>query len=106
MITDITSTDHFKQIISQDSVCVVDYHADWSGPARAILPTFAKLSEVYSKLNFYKVDVDEHAQLTQMAGARVYPTIIVYRGGTKLDTISGADPGGLTTLVKSAVRCA
>ena len=53
-----------------------------------------------------------------MAGARVYPTIIVYRGGTKvsvvtrfptnlpelnpvslfsqLDTISGANPEGLT----------
>jgi hypothetical protein len=39
-----------------------------------------------------------------MAGARVYPTIIVYRGGTKLDTISGANPDDLTTLVKGAVR--
>lgn len=58
-----------------------------------MLPTYTQLSETYGKLNFYKVDVDEHAQLTQEAGARVYPTFIVYRGGTQVRLIP--EPGNL-----------
>ncbi|CAG7853912.1 Thioredoxin {ECO:0000256/PIRNR:PIRNR000077} [Serendipita indica DSM 11827] len=104
MITEITSADQFRQVITQDAISIVDYHAPWCGPSKAILPMFAQLSELYNRINFYKVDVDEHAQLTQEAGARVYPTFIIYRGGAKVQTISGANPEGLTTLIKSAVR--
>lgn len=104
MITDIASVDHFEQIIRQDNVCVVDYHAHWCGPSKAMLPTYTQLSETYGKLKFYKVDVDEHAQLSQRAGARVYPTFIVYRGGTQVQTISGANPEGLRTLIQNALR--
>lgn len=64
------------------NVVVADSHTI---SQQTILQTLAQLSEVYGKLNFYKVDVDEHAQLTQMAGARIYPTIIVYRGGNKVN---------------------
>jgi len=124
MITDITSTDHFRQIVSllvpppalSDAqivgfldlprhrvrcrlscrlvgTCPGECHSNPNAfiarvqpdpVPQAILPTLTKLSEDYRKLNFYKVDVDEHAQLTQMAGARIYPTIIVYRRGTKV----------------------
>jgi thiol-disulfide isomerase/thioredoxin len=52
--------------------------------SQAMLPTYKQLSETYGKLNFYKVDVDEHAQLSQEAGARVYPTFVVYSGGTQV----------------------
>ncbi|KIM31704.1 hypothetical protein M408DRAFT_236993 [Serendipita vermifera MAFF 305830] len=103
MITEITSTEHFKQIINQDAVCVVDYHAEWAGPAKQLLATLDQLSKVYRKVNFYTVDVDEHAQLTQMAGARIFPTVIIYRSGAKLNAMSGASPEGLSTLIQTAV---
>ncbi|PVF93810.1 thioredoxin-like protein [Serendipita vermifera] len=103
MITDITSSEQFKQITSQDAVSIVDFHAHWCGPCKVMLPTFIQLSEIYGKLKFYKLDVDEHAQLTQEAGARVYPTFIVYRKGAKVQAISGANPDGLAKLIKGVV---
>lgn len=49
-----------------------------------MLPKLTALAQIHQKINFYKLDVDEHAQLTQEAGARIYPTFIVYRRGTKV----------------------
>lgn len=104
MITDIASVDHFKQIIRQDNVSVVDYHASWSAPSEAMLPKLTALAQIHQKINFYKLDVDEHAQLTQEAGARIYPTFIVYRRGTKVETVTGANPSRLETAIQDALR--
>lgn len=53
-----------------------------------MLKRFAELSEKYRKANFYKVDVDEHSQISELAGARIYPTIIVYRRGAQVSSSS------------------
>ncbi|KAG8810427.1 Cytoplasmic thioredoxin isoenzyme 2, partial [Serendipita sp. 401] len=94
MITEINSVEQFRQAITQE-VSIIEYHASWSGPCKAISPTFTQLSDTYSKLKFYRLDVDECAQLTQDAGARMYPTFIVYSRGQKVHTISGASPDTL-----------
>ncbi|KAG8839966.1 Cytoplasmic thioredoxin isoenzyme 2 [Serendipita sp. 405] len=83
MITEINSVEQFRQAITQE-VSIIEYHASWSGPCKAISPTFTQLSDTYSKLKFYRLDVDECAQLTQDAGARMYPTFIVYSRGQKV----------------------
>lgn len=104
MVTEIASIDHFNRIIRQDNVSVIDYHAPWSGTSKAMLPTFTALAKAHQKINFYKLDIDEHAQLTQEAGSQIYPTFVAYRNGAKIETVCGANPAALETLVQKALR--
>lgn len=49
----------FKELISQDKLVIVDFHATWCGPCKLIAPKLAKFTETYADAVFAKVDVDE-----------------------------------------------
>jgi thioredoxin 1 len=49
----------FTELINQEGVVVVDFHASWCGPCKVIAPKLKKLAEVTPDVVFSKVDVDE-----------------------------------------------
>lgn len=51
----------FKELIAQDKLVIVDFHATWCGPCKLIAPKLAKFTETYGDAVFAKVDVDEVA---------------------------------------------
>jgi thioredoxin 1 len=53
--------EEFKQLIAQDKLVIVDFHATWCGPCKLIAPKLEKLTEVYTDAIFAKVDVDDVA---------------------------------------------
>jgi thioredoxin 1 len=56
----------FNQLINQDKLVVVDFHATWCGPCKLIAPKLAKFTEVYDNVVFAKVDVDDVAVSIQL----------------------------------------
>ncbi|TVY85013.1 Thioredoxin [Lachnellula suecica] len=84
-------------------------YADWCGPCKTISPTFESLSTKYSKPNritFTKVNVDNQQEIAQKYEVRAMPTFLIFRNGSVINTIKGADPRGLTTAIENAVKLA
>ena len=97
----ISSYDQFKEVIKGDKPVVIDFWATWCGPCKMIGPIFEKISETPAgeKLSFYKVDVDEQAQIASDVGIRAMPTFVFYRNGEKVETVIGADPSKLQAAI-------
>lgn len=95
----VTSVEHFNQLISQGPA-VVDFTASWCGPCQMIKPEFERLSQVYTSVQFLKVDVDELNDVASNAGVRAMPTFKIYVDGNNVDELVGASKEKLEELIK------
>jgi len=60
-----------------DLPCVIDFYADWCGPCKMVAPIIDELSKEYEgKVNFYKIDTEQEAELSSMFGIKSIPTIL------------------------------
>ncbi|RDL36148.1 Thioredoxin-like protein [Venustampulla echinocandica] len=105
----IGSSAEFSKILSTSNIVITDFYADWCGPCKTISPTFESLATKYSKpgrITFTKVNVDSQQAIAQQYGVRAMPTFLIFRSGSVINTIKGADPRGLTTAIENAVKLA
>jgi len=82
------SEDNFKQMTSKGKA-VVDFYADWCGPCQTMKPIFEKVSSELKGINFFKVNVDECAETSQLYGVRSIPTILFMKDGKEVERILG-----------------
>ncbi|BGP14351.1 hypothetical protein JCM10213_004478 [Rhodosporidiobolus nylandii] len=100
-ITVVNSLSQLDQLTTdQTKVSVVDFHAVWCGPCKAIAPVFQRLASQYAgKVQFLKVDVDQAKDVAQRFQVSAMPTFVVLKGSTKVDEMKGANPAGLMALL-------
>ena len=75
------------------ALVVVDFYAEWCGPCKKLAPTLESLARKTpsSKVQFYKVDVDEARELAAAKGVKSMPTLQFYRHGKKVQQIVGGN---------------
>lgn len=70
---------------------MVDFWADWCGPCKMVSPIISELaSENHEHLKVLKVNVDKNPMLASRYGIQGIPTIMLFKDGKKIDSISGA----------------
>eukprot|EP00803_Ostreobium_quekettii_P004329 evm.model.scf_823.5 EVM.evm.TU.scf_823.5 scf_823:25351-26835(+) len=89
---DFVTEEDFEEVVLKSPVPVlVDFWAPWCGPCRMIAPLIDELQEEYGdKLRCVKLNTDEDPSIATEYGIRSIPTVIVFKGGKKMDTVIGA----------------
>ncbi|CAO3630254.1 unnamed protein product [Mucor hiemalis] len=94
------SVAEFEQLIAQDKLVIVDFHATWCGPCKLIAPKLDKFAADYSDAVFAKVDVDEVPDVAAKYEVRAMPTIMYFRNGQKIAEVVGANVAKIESTIK------
>ena len=81
----------FKSIIDSEVPTLVDFHATWCGPCKALAPTLERLKKAKgSELRVIKIDVDKNQALAAQFKVRSVPTLMFFHKGKTIWRQSGA----------------
>ncbi|ODQ81617.1 hypothetical protein BABINDRAFT_32391 [Babjeviella inositovora NRRL Y-12698] len=103
MVSVITSTDEFKTVIQSENLVVVDFFATWCGPCKMIAPLLEKFSKEYTTASFYKVDVDELAEVAASQEISSMPTLLFFKKGVVVAKVIGANPPAIKQAIAANV---
>lgn len=99
-VTDSTFT---EEVLNSDVPVLVDFWAPWCGPCRMVAPVVDEIAEQYEgKVKVVKLNTDENPQIATQYGIRSIPTLMLFKGGQKVETVVGAVPK--TTLSNTLER--
>ena len=94
-IIDVTETEFNDKVIeaSESKLIVVDFWAPWCGPCRMVAPVVEEISKDFEgKIKVFKLNTDENPNVASQYGIRSIPTLMIFKGGQKVDTVVGAVP--------------
>jgi thioredoxin 1 len=85
------SQEAFPNFIADNKVALVDFHATWCGPCRAMGPAIEAIHGEFSGIaGVAKIDVDESPELAAAFGIQSIPTLIFFQNGQPVEQLSGA----------------
>ena len=101
-VVNVETDEEFQQLIKKHETCLVDFTATWCGPCRMISPFVDQQVELFSKIKFLKVDVDQLENVAKSANVRAMPTFCIYKKGViqKSEIICGANRENILNLIK------
>lgn len=82
MEMNITQEEFNKIKEEKDQLLVIDFHAEWCGPCKALGPLISELADDYKdRAIIKKVDVDSEGDMAKEYGIRSIPTILFFKNG-------------------------
>ncbi|MFN8353815.1 MAG: thioredoxin family protein [Spirosomataceae bacterium] len=93
-----------EKIVKENKLVVADFHADWCGPCRKMLPSFAQLKKEFEgKAVFLKIHHDLSKPLVQYYGIDEIPTMLVFKNKKMVNRLIGyMDANTMRTLLKDS----
>jgi thioredoxin 1 len=87
---DISDDNFDSEVLESDKPVLIDFWAEWCGPCKVLGPVIDEVAEDYSdRVKFVKLNIDNNPSNTQKFGIRGIPTLLLFKGGEKIDTSVG-----------------
>ena len=87
----IVTDNTFDEVINSHKTILVDFWAEWCGPCKKISPILDEISEE-TNLWVGKLNVDENPEKTAEYLVSTIPTMVLFKDGKPVKTITGAKP--------------
>jgi thioredoxin 1 len=84
----VESEAHLRDLVAENDVVLVDFHADWCGPCKMLEPTVKEIAAETDAV-VAKVDIDELQELARNESVRSVPTLQFYAGGERAERFVG-----------------
>lgn len=87
----IVTDDTFDEVIKDNSLVLIDFWADWCGPCKKVSPILDEIEDEFNLL-VGKLNVDDNIKKSQEFSVISIPTMILFKDGIPVHTITGAKP--------------
>lgn len=96
----MTDASFDAEVLKSGVPVMVDFWAPWCGPCKMIAPMVDEIARDYAgKAKAVKVNTDASPTIASQYGVRSIPTVMIFKGGNRVETIIGAVPK--TTLTQA-----
>ena len=100
----VNDTAQFRALLSNHSVVLVDFYAEWCGPCRQLKPVIHSLADTYQhRVAVAEVDVDQCRDLAALQGVSSIPDVRIYVEGAQKQAIVGLREAAAYTSVLEAL---
>jgi thioredoxin 1 len=89
----VTDTSFKEEVLDSEVPVLVDFWAPWCGPCRMVAPVVDEIAEQYEgQVKVVKLNTDENPNVASQYGIRSIPTLMIFKGGQRVDMVVGAVP--------------
>ncbi|OLP17542.1 thioredoxin [Leptolyngbya sp. 'hensonii'] len=89
----VTDSTFEQEVLKSDIPVLVDFWAPWCGPCRMVAPVVDEIAQQYEgQVKVVKVNTDENPSVATTYGIRSIPTLMIFKGGQRVDMVVGAVP--------------